>query len=102
MPADLDQFRRENSHRAIIGGKGLVKLGHMAADTRPFLNQIDFKSSRGQIERGLNTTDTAPHDHDITEIIVTENLGKLLDLFDRQYFVFHVLSPDNSVSESAG
>jgi len=32
MPADLDQFGRENSHRAVIGGKGLVKLGHMATN----------------------------------------------------------------------
>ena len=34
MPADLDQFGREYSHGAVIGGKGLVKLGHMAADGR--------------------------------------------------------------------
>jgi hypothetical protein len=31
MPADLDQFGGEDSHRAVIGGEGLVKLGHMAA-----------------------------------------------------------------------
>ena len=34
MPADLDQFRREYSHGAVIGGKGLVKLSHMAANSR--------------------------------------------------------------------
>ena len=34
MPADLDQFGREYSHGAVIGGKGLVKLGHMAANGR--------------------------------------------------------------------
>ena len=34
MPADLDQFGCENSHRAVIGGKGLVQLGHMAPDGR--------------------------------------------------------------------
>ena len=34
MPADLDQFWREYSHGAVIGGKSLVKLGHMAADGR--------------------------------------------------------------------
>jgi hypothetical protein len=34
MPADLDQFGREYSHGAVIGGIGLVKLGHMAADGR--------------------------------------------------------------------
>ena len=34
MPADLDQFGREYSHGAIIGGIGLVKLGHVAANGR--------------------------------------------------------------------
>jgi hypothetical protein len=34
MPADLDQFGREYSHGAVIGGIGLVKLGHLAADGR--------------------------------------------------------------------
>jgi hypothetical protein len=32
VPADLDQFRRDNSHRTIIGRKGLVKLCHCPAD----------------------------------------------------------------------
>jgi hypothetical protein len=32
MPADLDQFRRENSHGAVVGGKGLVQLRHDPAD----------------------------------------------------------------------
>ena len=34
MPADLDQFGREYSSGAFIGRKGLVKLGHMAANGR--------------------------------------------------------------------
>ena len=34
MPADLDQFGSEYSHGAVIGGIGLVKLGHMAANGR--------------------------------------------------------------------
>ena len=34
MPADLDQFGREYSHGAVIGGVGLVKLSHMAANGR--------------------------------------------------------------------
>jgi hypothetical protein len=38
IPADLDQFRREYSHGAVIGRKGLVKLGHMAPNARRFLN----------------------------------------------------------------
>jgi hypothetical protein len=32
MPADLDQFRREDSHGTVIGGIGLVQLGHLAAN----------------------------------------------------------------------
>jgi hypothetical protein len=31
MPADLDQFRRDDSHGTVIGGKGLVQLGHQPA-----------------------------------------------------------------------
>ena len=30
MPTDIQQLRRENSYRAIIGGKGLIQLGHFA------------------------------------------------------------------------
>jgi hypothetical protein len=32
MPADLDQFGRNNSHGAVIGRKGLVQLGHGPTD----------------------------------------------------------------------
>jgi hypothetical protein len=32
MPADLDQFGRDNSHGAVIGGKRLVHLGHDPAN----------------------------------------------------------------------
>ena len=34
MPADLDQFGREDSHGAVIRRIGFVKLSHMAADGR--------------------------------------------------------------------
>jgi len=34
MPADLDQLGCEYSHRAVVGRKGLVELGHVAADAR--------------------------------------------------------------------
>ena len=34
VPADLDQFGREYSHRAVVGRKRLVQLGHAAADGR--------------------------------------------------------------------
>jgi hypothetical protein len=68
MPADLDQFRGEYSHGAVVGRKGLIQLGHMAADTgRPF-HQIDLKTCRGEVQRGLNAADTAADDHNIAVI----------------------------------
>jgi hypothetical protein len=43
MPADLDQFGREYSDGAVIGGKGLVKLRHMAANGRRLVDQVNLK-----------------------------------------------------------
>ena len=42
MPADLDQFGRDNSHGTVIGGEGLVQLGHDPADSRVLLHQVDL------------------------------------------------------------
>jgi hypothetical protein len=37
VPADLDQLGRDNSHGALIGGEGLVQLGHDSPYSgRPF------------------------------------------------------------------
>jgi hypothetical protein len=36
MPVDLDQFRREDSHGTVVGGKSFVQLGHGPADGRAF------------------------------------------------------------------
>jgi hypothetical protein len=41
MPADLDQFRRDNSHGTIIGGKCLVQLGHGPTNGRASFQQIN-------------------------------------------------------------
>ena len=32
VPADLDQYGRDDSHCAVVGGKGFVQLGHDPAD----------------------------------------------------------------------
>jgi len=50
MPADLDQFGREYSDGAVIGGKGLVKLSHMPANGRCFVNQVNLKTSSAKIK----------------------------------------------------
>jgi hypothetical protein len=50
MPADLDQLGRDNSHRAVVGGEGLVELRHDTADRRLFFDQIDVIAGIGKIE----------------------------------------------------
>jgi hypothetical protein len=72
MPADLDQLGRENSHRAVIGWKGLIELGHVTADARPFLNQVHFEPGSGEVKRGLNAADSAPDNHDVSKIALWE------------------------------
>jgi hypothetical protein len=64
MPADLDQFRRDNSHGAVIGGKGLVQLGHDPADGWGFFKEVDIVSGIGQIKGGLHTRDAGANDQD--------------------------------------
>lgn len=34
MPADLDQFGRDNSHGTVIGGEGLIQFTHYSTDGR--------------------------------------------------------------------
>jgi hypothetical protein len=79
MPADLDQFGREYSHGAVIGGIGLVKLGHMAANGRRFLNEVNPKTSSGKIEGGLNAADPSPDNHDVSKIAFCKTSTKLPD-----------------------
>jgi hypothetical protein len=81
MPADLDQFGREYSDGAVIGGKGLVKLGHMAANGRCLVDQVNLKTSSGKIERGLNTADPSTDNHYVSKITLCETFTKLFNLF---------------------
>lgn len=50
IPVDLDQFGVEYSTGAVIGGKGLVQLGHMAPNARRFVYQVNLISCCGQIK----------------------------------------------------
>ncbi len=93
MPADLDQFWRENSHGAVVGGKGLVELGHMPADAGALFHQVDFESGCGKVQGGLDAADSPAHNQDVAKIFVAKTRCKLLYDFRRQYFVFHCLSP---------
>jgi hypothetical protein len=80
MPADLDQFGREYSHGAVVGGKGFIKLGHMAPDARRLFDQAYLKTGRGKIKRGLNTADPSTNNHYIPEITLHETFTGLFNL----------------------
>jgi hypothetical protein len=41
VPADLDQFRRNDSHGAVIGRKSLIQLRHSPANGRALFHKVD-------------------------------------------------------------
>jgi hypothetical protein len=61
MTPTLNQLGRNNTHGTIVGGKGLIQLGHPSPDSRLFLNQVHLKSAVGQIQRGLDATNSCSH-----------------------------------------
>ena len=85
VPSNLDELRSEYSYRAIISGKSLIKLRHMAADGRCLINQVNLKTRSGEVERGLNTTDSSTDYHYVAEITPIDTVTKLFNLF-----FFHV------------
>ncbi len=99
MPVDLDQFGRKYSDGAVIGWEGLVKLGHMAANGRRLVDQVNLKAGIGKIKRGLNTADPSANNYDISKITVPKTPRELLDYFLRQYCIFHVLLPHYLISQ---
>ena len=93
VPADLDQLGRKNSHRAVVGRIGLVKLGHMPADGRRFFDQIDPVTSSCQIKRSLNAADSAADDHYVSKFAIRKALTQLFNLFFKHwsFFLLHNL-----------
>ena len=69
MPSDLDQLRGEDAGRTVVRGKGLVQLGHDAADADPLLDEEDLHPGVGKIERGLDARNPRPHHHDCPDFI---------------------------------
>jgi len=59
----LDQFWGQDAHGTVIGRKGLVQLGHDAADSRRTLHQIDVEARIGQVEGSLDTGHATAHYH---------------------------------------
>ncbi len=72
MPADLDQFGREYSDGAVVGREGLVKLGHMAANGRRFVDQVDLEARRRKVQTGLNPADPSADNHHISKVTALE------------------------------
>ena len=50
MPSDLDQLRRKNAGRTVIRGKGLVELGHNAADADLSLHEKYLHPGIGKVK----------------------------------------------------
>jgi len=63
MPADLDQFGRDDSHGAVVGGKGLVQLSHDTPDGGRSFHEIDKKARVGKIESRLHAGDATADYH---------------------------------------
>ena len=74
MPSNLDELRGEYSYGAVIGGKGLIKLGHMTADGRRLVHQVNLKTRRGKVKRGLHTTDPSADNHYVSKFTPRETL----------------------------
>ena len=64
MPAAFNEFRTLDAHGAVIGGKGLVELGHLAANGRGFVHQENLETRFGKIESGLDAADSSADDCD--------------------------------------
>jgi hypothetical protein len=52
---------RQDAGRAIQGREGLVELGHVPADGRFALDQVDMEARVGDLERRLDAGDAAAH-----------------------------------------
>jgi len=63
VPADLDQLGCQDSHGAVVGGKGLVQLGHGAADGRGPLHEVNKEPGIGHVQRRLHPGNSASNHH---------------------------------------
>jgi hypothetical protein len=81
MPADLDQFRRYDSHGTIIGGKCFIQLRHGPANGRAFFHQVNEVAGIRQIQSGLHAGNAPAHDQ-----------------YGSPQFIRHAASPSKIVS----
>jgi len=64
MIGQFRQFRSHHTGRAVVGGKGLVKLGHDAAHIGLFFYDVHLEAGIGDVQGGLDTRYTAAHNGD--------------------------------------
>jgi hypothetical protein len=62
MPADLDQFGRDNSHGAVVGGEGLVQRRHGPSDGGALFQKIDVIPRTSEIQSALHSGDPTAYD----------------------------------------
>jgi hypothetical protein len=55
MSTDIQQLGRKNSDGAIVGGKGLIQLSHLAADAGKLLHHVNLDTHLRQVQGSLNT-----------------------------------------------
>ncbi len=58
----LYELGRQGAHRTVVGGEGLVELGHVATEGRGLLDEVDLVPPFGKVERALDARDAASHD----------------------------------------
>ena len=75
MPAAFDELGRLDAHRAVVGGKRLVELRHLAADGRRLVHEVDPEAGFGEIEGGLNAADAAADDQHVSDAVVARIVG---------------------------
>jgi len=75
MSTDIQQLRRKNSYRAIVSGKGLIQLGHFAADARVLFHQVDLNAHVTQIQSGLHAGYPTAHDENFLRSHINAILG---------------------------
>ena len=61
MAAGLHQLGRKDAHRAVVGGKRLVELGHLAANGWRALDEVDFDTRVSQVQGRLDSSDATTH-----------------------------------------
>ena len=70
MARTVDQFRRNDAHGAVVGGEGLVQLGHDSPDNGGFLHEMNFVATVGKVKGCLDSSDSRPNYHDRTDSLV--------------------------------